>query len=465
MRRLVSTAVLTAALCVSAALPASAGDRPPPADATPCLPSSSAQPVCTEGTLPDGTAYRFAVPRDWNRIVLVDLDFAAGGLESPLTARLLERGFARGGTTRLVTGWNIRRAIDNQAAALAAFTAAFGRVRWAIASSNSMGGFVSAGVAQVHPQRFDAAVAFCGGLSGSVAQWNQKLDTVHALKTLLFPDTTLPVTGIPADVPAAQRAWIGALGQAQATAPGRARIALSAAVGQLPGWGVAPDGSPTPRPDPGDAAAVQEGMYLALAGGPLPYIGQAMSSRRQIEQVTGGNPSWNVGVDYARQWQAARPEYRDAVRRLYRQAGLDLDADLARLNAAPRTVADPAAVERFAEGIVFTGRLRIPVLAVSNVGDQISTVAQQQSYEAIVRAHGNGRLLRQSYVESAGHCAFTPAEQVAAISVMVDRLRGGHWPDTGPRAMNARAAAVVPGGPAGRYIPFAPERFNRPFPG
>jgi hypothetical protein len=188
-----------------------------------------------------------------------------------------------------------------------------------------------------------------------------------------------------------------------------------------------------------------------------------MSSRRQIEQLSGGNPSWNTGVDYARQFRTARPEIRRAVRELYAQAGLDLRADLAQLNGAPRIAADPSAVDYLTRGIVFTGRLRIPVLTVNNIGDQISTVAQQQSYEAIIRARGDGHLLRQTYVEAAGHCAFTPAEQLAAILTMVDRLRTGHWPSTSARSMNARVTAVDPDGPAGRYLPFRPERFNRPF--
>ena len=452
-----------AGLMMSATAPtAGAAAAQPFPGAEPCLTSSPAQPVCIGGTLPDGTAYQFAVPRNWNRVVLVDLDFAARGLDAPLTARLLEMGFARGGTTRLVTGWNIRQAIDNQARALAIFKAAFGPVRWAIASGNSMGGFVSAGVAQVHPDKFDATVAFCGGLGGAVGQWNQKLDTVFTLKELLFPTAGLPVINIPPDVPGAQQAWINALAGAQATAEGRARIGLAAAIGQLPAWGVAPGGEPTPRPDRHDTTALQEGMYLALAGGPLPYIGQAMSSRRQIEQLSGGNPSWNTGVDYARQFHTARPEHRRAVRELYRQAGLDLRADLARLNATPRISADPSAVDYLTRGIVFTGRLRIPVLTINNIGDQISTVAQQHAYGAIVRAGGNARLLRQTYVESVGHCAFTPAEQTAAILTMIQRLRTGHWPSTSPRAMNARVAALDPAS-EGRYVTYRPERFNRPF--
>ncbi|MFD4254560.1 alpha/beta hydrolase family protein [Amycolatopsis thermoflava] len=432
MRRLARALVAALLLTAGTAVPASAADQ--------CLAGAS----CLDGRLADGTPYLFVKPDHWQGTVIVGLDFASSGLADPLTARLVDRGIAVGGTTRTVTGWNIARAIDNQAEALSRFEAASGPARWAIASGESMGGFVSAGAAQVHPEVFDAAVPFCGGLGGAVGQWNQKLDTVFTLKTLLFPDRDLPVTGIPADVPGAQQAWISALAGAQATPEGRARIALAGAIGQLPEWGLAADGSETPLPR--TVTERQEGTYLALAGGPLPYIGQAMSSRRQIEQLAGGNPSWNTGVDYARQLGND-----PAVRELYRRAGLDLGADLARLAAAPRIAADPAAVAYLSRGIVFDGELDIPVLTVNGTGDQISTVAQQQSYGAVVRSAGNGPLLRQTYVQTAGHCTFTADEQETAIEVMLDRLRTGHWPSTAPRVMG------------GRYVPYSPPVFNRPF--
>ncbi|WP_245959767.1 hypothetical protein [Prauserella flavalba] len=449
LRRL--TTVLALVLAATG-MPSAAAAEPAPG----CLASTAARHQCAEGTLADGTPYRFVRPDRWNGIVLVDLDFASRAPGDALAGRLVDLGYAVGGTTRTVTGWEIAAAIDNQAAALDRFEAAFGKARWAIASGRSMGGMVSAGVAQVHPDRFAAAVPFCGGLGGAVGQWNQKLDTVFTLKTLLFADTALPVTGIPADVAGAQRAWLGAVGEAQRTPEGRARIALAAAIGQLPAWGLTAEGEPTPRPDPRDAAALQEGMYLALAGGALPYLGQAMSSRRTIEQLTGGNPSWNTGVDYARQLALAEPAHRRAVRELYARAGLDLGADLRTLAGAPRIRADRHAVSTVERGIVFDGDLRIPVLTVNPIGDQISTVAQQQSYGAVVREKGNAALLRQTYLATAGHCTFTTAEQEAAITAMTHRLRTGHWGPTNAEAMNRLARSD-------RYLGYRPPVFNRPY--
>lgn len=454
LRRLVVVAGALALVLGGAAVPASAA----PPGGTPCLPDSPSDPTCLTGTLDDGTPFGFVVPADWDGTVVVALDFVGSGPTDALSQRLLADGVARGGTTRGVTGWDIGSAVDNQAEALARFEAAYGPARHAIASGTSMGGFVSAGAAQEHPDAFDGAVPMCGGLGGSVAQWNQKLDTVFVLEQLVAPG--LPVLDV-TDVPAAQQAWIQALTAAQQTPEGRARIALAAAIGQLPAWGVRPDGTQPSPPARQDLAAQQEGAFLALAGGPLPYIGQAMSSRPALTAVVGGNPSWNTGVDYARQLQAADPEARRLVREAYAAAGLDLQADLGVLAGAPRVAADPGAVERFAEGLVFTGELDVPVLTVSPVGDQISTVAQQQYYEQLVRRAGDASSLRQTYTQTVGHCTFSAAEQEAAIATMVQRLDTGHWPATSAPAMNARAAAAG-ADPAPRFVAFTPPRFNRP---
>jgi pimeloyl-ACP methyl ester carboxylesterase len=446
------------ALLVGGTVAPAAAAPPGPSGGVPCQEGSPAAPTCLSGVLADGTPFEFVVPAGWNGTVVVALDFVGPGPTEPLTQRLLAEGVARGGTTRTVTGWDIASAVANQAEALARFEQAYGPARHAVASGTSMGGFVSAGAAQEHPDVFDGAVPMCGGLGGSVAQWDQKLDTVFVLEELVAPG--LPVLQVD-DVPTAQQAWVQALTAAQQTPEGRARIALAAAIGQLPTWGVRPDGTQPPLPGKRDLAGQQEGAFLALAGGPLPYIGQAMSSRRALTLQAGGNPSTNVGVDYARQLQSADPQTRQLVRDLYRQAGLDLDADLGALAAAPRIAADPAARERFAEGIVFDGQLEVPVLTMSPIGDQISTVAQQQYYESVVRRAGSAPLLRQTYTQTVGHCTFSAAEQQAAIDVLVQRLDEGHWPATSAPAMNRRAAALG-ADPAPRFVPFTPPRFNRP---
>jgi hypothetical protein len=212
-----------------------------------------------------------------------------------------------------------------------------------------------------------------------------------------------------------------------------------------------------PQPAASDLAGLQAGLYDSLAGGPLPTVGQAMSSRNEIERRSGGNISTNAGVDYAR--QLAQVSGSELVRELYRQAGLDLAADLETLRRAPRVTADRAALAWTASG-TWDGKLAMPVLTVNGVGDNISPVAGQQAYESIVRSAGRSEMLRQVYTNTAGHCGFSAAEGVAAVETLMARLKTGQWGDTtNPYTMNTLAQSLNLG-PA-RFIPYVPDVFVR----
>jgi hypothetical protein len=64
--------------------------------------------------------------------------------------------------------------------------------------------------------------------------------------------------------------------------------------------------------------------------------------RADLEHRAHGNPSWNTGVDYGR--QLALSADRREVEALYRQADLDLGADLTTLAQVPRIQADTGAI-------------------------------------------------------------------------------------------------------------------------
>jgi pimeloyl-ACP methyl ester carboxylesterase len=407
------------------------------------------------GALPDGTAYRIDVPDPWNGVLLIGLDYAAGGERQPQTQALLARGYAMAGTTRLVTGWAVDQSIANQLATIDIVVKTYGKPTRTIVLGASLGAHTGAATIQARPDRFDGAVLMCGGLAGAVGLWNSKLDALFVAKVLLAPtDPTLPVIGIPNDFATTARpAWLKALAAAQETPQGRARIALAAVLAQLPTW----SDPRKPQPAASDLAALQAGLYDSLAGGPLPTVGQAMSSRNEIERRSGGNISTNAGIDYAR--QLAQVSGSDLVRELYRQAGLDLAADLEALRKAPRVTADEKAV-RWTAPATWDGKLAMPVLTVNGVGDNISPVSGQQAYEAAVRAAGRSEMLRQVYTNTAGHCGFSPAEGVAAVETLMARLKTGQWGDsTNPYTMNALAQSLNLG--AARFIPYVPDTFVR----
>ena len=108
-----------------------------------------------------------------------------------------------------------------------------------------------------------------------------------------------------------------ALTAAQATAEGRARIALVAALTDLSGW-IDPF---SPEPDPTDYETQEANQFLSLQGFGLFAF---FPLRAELEGRAGGNPSWNTGVDYRQ--QLALSIDNAEVHALYEQAGLDLEA-------------------------------------------------------------------------------------------------------------------------------------------
>jgi hypothetical protein len=72
---------------------------------------------------------------------------------------------------------------------------------------------------------------------------------------------------------------------------GRARVALAAALADIPGW-IDPT---SPEPAQGDVAALEHNQFLWEQN----YVGPfTFALRAELEQRAGGNPSWNTGVNY-----------------------------------------------------------------------------------------------------------------------------------------------------------------------
>jgi hypothetical protein len=222
---------------------------------------------------------------------------------------------------------------------------------------------------------------------------------------------------------------------AQGTPAGRARIALGAALLNEPGW----FDTPAP-PSPRDHAGQESQQQRELTAYTLLF---QMTARQQVEVAAGGNSSATKGVDFHAVLRGSAQA--DEVRALYRAAGLDLNADLRELTRDADITADPA----LADTSMVTGRLRVPELDIHTVADQLVPVEQENWYGKRVRRHG--ALLREVYVNATGHCAFQPAETIAALHAVEHRLDTGRWDDnTSPRALNAAAAAL---GGTGRYLP------------
>ncbi|MGD0062618.1 MAG: DUF6351 family protein [Streptosporangiaceae bacterium] len=459
--------VLTAGLLAGGL---AAGSVSASASASACGGSGSVSTLT--GTLADGATYEIQCPAGaWTgTLYLYSHGYVAPGAANPAAdagdpvtaAWMLAHGYALAGSSYASTGWAVASALPDQISTLDTFDRTYGRPKTTVAWGHSLGGMITAGLVQDYPSRFDAALPMCGVLSGGVATWNTALDAAFAFAKLIDPSVQLvDITNPTANLEGAE----AALTAAQATAAGRARLALVAALADTPGWFTPLSAEPAPT----DYAAQEQNQSLWDAEVTFPFI---FAFRADLEAKAGGNPSWNTGVNYAS--DLAKSADASEVRALYRSAGLNLGRDVQTLNTSARISADPTAVAWLTRNIVFNGDISVPVLTMHTTGDGLVVPENEQAYRAVVDRDGRGALLRQLFVARAGHCAFTPAETITAVQTLENRLSTGQWHVPAPAAMNAEAAAlgpqdniyslngtVYPTAPA--FTSYTPARYLRPF--
>ena len=427
------------------------------------------------GTLPDGSTFLIEVPANWNgTLFLYSHGYVVPGSPNPAqdfaitdpATRffMLSSGFALAGSSYATTGWAIQQALPDQIAVLDIFSQMVGTPKRTIAWGHSLGGMITAGLIQRYPDRFDAALPMCGVLSGGIATWNAALDSAFAFKTLLgAPGLQVAnITDPVGNLKFAEELLAAAAGTAQ----GRARLSLVAALGDTPGWFT----PLSPEPSPTDFADQQMNQFLWASMVDFPF---AFAFRAELEFRAQGNPSWNTGVDYRRQFEHSADAAE--VRALYAQAGLDLDADLKMLNETERIGADPQAANYLKENITYNGEIHIPVLTLHTTGDGLVVVQNESAYRDVVGEEGNERFLRRRFISRAGHCAFTPAETIAAVKALLNRLDTGQWGPLDVTDLNNEAEAlgssfnifpnpagmIVPVAPA--FVEFHPSQYLRPF--
>ncbi|GAA4946822.1 hypothetical protein [Actinoplanes utahensis] len=417
MRR-IATFLATLVTCAAAALTA---------------PATPAHAVAGSysGTLGSGATWIADVPDPWNgTLILYSHGFGPlvpQNAPNPETrAALLAQGYALAGSSYSGPSlWALATAVDDQFATLHAVERITGAARRTIAWGTSMGGLVSALEAQRPRGLIDGALTTCGLVAGALNLNDYQLFGEYALARLLAPDQDIPLVRYAdaAEASAAASALSAVVTEARATPAGRARIALGSAL----------------LNDPGTAP-------------PLQFV---MPARQQVELAAGGNSSATRGVDFSALLHSS-PRAAE-VRARYRDAGLDLAADLRTLTRDADITADRGAVVTLARTSMPTGRLGVPELTIHTTVDQLVPVEQENWYGKLVRRAGSGGLLRQAYVDATGHCAFRPGESIAALHALERRIDTGRWDAVSPEALNTASAAL---GDQGRFARYEPARLT-----
>ena len=440
-----------------------------------CGTGTTAQVTYTEegGTLGDGTRYLMRVPSNWNGTLIRDLDYASGAssdrylylLENAGTPYQERPGMTARHERRWVGNYDPAREIRHLNTVLDVFEEHFRKPDRVIQYGCSGGGHAGLAIAEDFSDRVDGVIATAAG--DRVWLMNTKLDKWFVLKALIAPD--LRIVDLPhssslrPEYPELTFAWRQAIGAAQQTPEGRARIALAITIGQEPDW-VNPR---MPNPDRNDVAALQYSMYQTALDGAAPgRIGGI--SRYMLENPAGlewsTQLSWNTGVDYREFFNNGNEFNKRAVRQLYQEAGLDLQDDLERINAFPRISADEEAIEWWsAPGRTVRGNPQVPVLQMQAIGDTYIPSSMVQGYADLVRANGKDDLYRTAIIEAPTHCGFTPTESHAVIETMMRRLDTGSWGSTDPEHLNELARSLD-GSYTSRFISFDPykvDKYNR----
>ena len=412
--------------------------------------ASAAPPGSYSGSTSDGGSWVADLPADWNGTLLLyshgyGTTNASDAPDQATKDALLARGYALAGSGMGApdgTLWVLGTALDDQFQTLdqVKSTVLPHAPDHVLAVGTSMGGLVSALEAEQGHGRFDGVLSTCGIVYGGVNLSNYQLDGEYAMTELLAPGQSIKLVNYADAGEAATAAGqLQALGeQAQTTAEGRARLALAMAFLNTTDW--APTASAPP--DPSDPSAVEAGQYTTEFGFPaFPIIPFTVTGRQQIELAQGGNASWTRGVDFAR--ELARSPYLSTVEALYAQAGLDLQDDLRTLTRNADISADPTALAWARHYSAPTGRLEVPTLNLHTIGDNLVPVTGESQYAAQVAQAGRGELLRQAYVSRPIHCNFTPAELVAGVLAVQQRVESGWWGSLAtPAALNASAASL-----------------------
>jgi hypothetical protein len=423
--------------------------------------AAGATPASTHytGTLADGTTWIADVPAPWNgTLILYSHGFgpltAADAPDPGTQAALLADGYALAGSSYDPNGseWALDTAVSDQFGTLAAVesTVLPSRPAHVLAFGTSMGGLVSALEAQQGAGKINGALTTCGIVGGGVNLNEYQIDGEYAIAQLLGdPKTQLVGFGTDAAATATATALTGDATAAQATAAGRARLALALAFLNTTPW-LSTSATPVPASDPDGQEAAQ---YNTMFSGAFSIMDFIELGRVSIDQADGGNATWDVGTNFAQ--ALADSPFRHEVEALYKEAGLNLNADLATLTVNTTIKADPAALRSLVGTSVPTGRLEVPELDLHTIGDNLVPVQNENFYRRLVDQAGDGGSLRQAYTESFGHCNFSPAELVAGVQALMHRVTTGHWDSVATAASLEQAATALNLGPA-RFTDYRP---------
>jgi pimeloyl-ACP methyl ester carboxylesterase len=366
----------------------------------------------------DGARFKVRVPANWNGTLLIYLQGAKTGAAPPepllvppvlpgsqiaLEDTLLSKGYALAASQVAATEWQQKAEVQDTLALAGYFRGRIGEPKRVILLGTSLGGLAALRLMEEFPRTFDAAIATCAPAAGNPRRMDRMLDFALAYDA---------VFGWPVDK------W----GPVDDLKEG---IAFARDVNPVVPW---------PKPDGSNRGAWE---FIRLVVGhsldafwttdPLQGVPGYMMDMLWTTQQREVVESWAWGPmvqNFDRRYTLG------AADKTY-LAGLGIKADdlLAKMNARPQ-IAPCARCRDFAYRFATVrGALTKPVITMHTTADGLAEIDNEGFYHDAVASWGCSQNLAQAFVSGVGHCAFTPAQILTALSAMETWLDTGVKPD------------------------------------
>jgi hypothetical protein len=358
------------------------------------------------GTL-GGANYTIKVPSNWNGTLLVyahgyrdkadhpgetDDTSSSASPSAALDSALLSQGYALAGSSYSDNGWAVKEGIHDTRLLTAYFSGRFGHPSRTLLWGFSMGSVVTFAEAEQANGIFDGYLAACAVGAGTSRAWDGALAHLLAYKVAF---------GMPS-------AW---------GTPGDVRDDLDYDTEVLPKLIFADTADPT------YIGKLEFIRLVTRAAGPdtIPpppiwFTGSGFftnmffltEARAELERRAGGPFAQNLTHTYT--LGATSKAYLASL-------GVNADALLAQMNAE-RYAAEPAARNYAEHWANYSGKLKGPMLTLHTQVDTLVPPQHESAYAATVAAAGRSDDLYQAYTSGQGHCNFTGAQLVTAVSAL-----------------------------------------------
>ena len=381
-----------------------------------------------------GAPYTIKIPTNWNGTLVVHAhgyrdkadhprevdDRSAPASPSPaLDPALLAMGYALAGSAYADNGWAVREGIGDTHRLTTFFAERFGQPRRTLLWGFSMGSVVTFDLAEHADELFDGYLAACAVGAGTTRAWDGALAHLLAYQVAFgMPAAWGSLDDIRDDVDfdtevvpklladTALPDWFG-------------RLEFVRLVTQAAGQGTIPP------------------PLVWFPGGFFTNMFFLTEARAELERRAGGSPVQNLTHTYTL----------TTVEKAYLATlGVDANALLAQMNAGD-FAADMPARNYARHWADYGGTIKGPLLTLHTQVDTLVPPMHETAYAETVAAAGRSDRLYQTYTSGQGHCAFTGAQLVTALTELDEWVATGERPtaDEFPAALGFLPATYSPG--------------------